>query len=416
MRLRHNVAWMMAGQGVYALCQWGKLIALARLGGPEVVGTFALALAIAAPIMLFGGLQMRQVLVADALGRFAFETYRTVRIYSIGLAWLVVVAVVVFLGYRGTVAAVILGVGVARAFESVSDLYYGLEQRHQRLDLVAQSMMLRGALTLAVLILVFAWTRDLALGALAMALTSGAVWLFFDRWAVKPWRQAAQPDPKKSDWAQLWLLAGLGLPLGVTLLLTSLNVNLPRYLIENHLGKEELGLFAAMAYFVTAGQMVVSALCQPASPRLANVFAQGNFRALRKLLLQVVAACALLGIVGVAVALLLGDQLLGILYGEAFAGRGDVFVWIMLTGLIIYIAIPFGYALTAMQKFRIQPLLFGGVLIVNGVAGYLLIQSYGIVGAVWGWLLASLCQALLAAAVCWWSVRAGEAASLPQTG
>jgi O-antigen/teichoic acid export membrane protein len=406
---------MMVGQGLYALCQWGKLVGLARLGGPEIVGTFALALAIAAPIMLFGGLQMRQVLVADAVGRFTFESYRTVRLYGISLAWLTVAAVAMCFGYTGPVAAVILSVGAGRAFESMSDLYYGLEQRHQRLDLVAQSMMLRGVLTLAALILVFWWTRDLALGALAMAVMSGAVWLLFDRRVAKPWRKAKR-DSKRLARAQLWALAGLGLPLGVTLLLSSLNVNLPRYLIESQLGKEELGRFAAMAYFVTAGHLVVSALCQPASPLFANAFAKGDFRGLRKLLLQVIGACALLGLVGALVALLIGDQILAALYGEAFARGAHVFVWIMVTGLIVYVATPFGYALTAMQLFGLQPLLFGGVLAVNGVASYFLIQNYGMGGAVGGWLLASLCQALLTSTVCWWLIRVGEAASLPQGG
>jgi hypothetical protein len=40
--LRLNFSWTMVGNFVYAGCQWGMLMVLAKLGTPEIVGTFAL--------------------------------------------------------------------------------------------------------------------------------------------------------------------------------------------------------------------------------------------------------------------------------------------------------------------------------------------------------------------------------------
>ena len=45
--LRSNFAWILAGNIVYAVCQWGAIVVLAKLGRSYVVGQFSLGLAIA---------------------------------------------------------------------------------------------------------------------------------------------------------------------------------------------------------------------------------------------------------------------------------------------------------------------------------------------------------------------------------
>ncbi len=411
MRFRHDLAWAMVGQGVSALCQWGRLIAVARLAGAESLGEFALAVAIAMPITQFGGLQMRQILVTDALGRFAFESYRLVRLWGIGVACLVIVGIALWSGYRDQ-ATIILSVGLLKALESMNDLYYGLEQRHRRLDLVAQSLILRGVFTLVVLVLVFYLTRNLALGVLAMAGVSALVWWFFDRRVSRPWRHQGAPGAKP-EWRQLIQLTSLGLPLGVTLLLVSLNVSVPRYVIEHSSGSEALGLFAAVAYFVTAGRVVVNALCAPALPRLADAFASGAVVAFRRLLLKVVGVSACLGLAGVAVAVVAGKPFLTLVYGEQFAQRPDVFSWVMVTGMVSYAAIPFGQGLTAMRIFHGQVFLFAAVLAINLLACLLLVPSFGTLGAVWGWLSAAVFQLLLTAGLTWYGLRAEGRIAIP---
>jgi hypothetical protein len=73
--LRVNFLWTLAGNVIYAACQWGILIALAKLGTLQMVGEFALALAVTAPILIGAGLSLRSVQVTDALGEYEFRDY-----------------------------------------------------------------------------------------------------------------------------------------------------------------------------------------------------------------------------------------------------------------------------------------------------------------------------------------------------
>src|SRR5690242_13021708 len=56
MSWRSNFAWALSGNVVYAACQWGMVIALAKLGNSFMVGQFSLGLALAAPVMMFTNL------------------------------------------------------------------------------------------------------------------------------------------------------------------------------------------------------------------------------------------------------------------------------------------------------------------------------------------------------------------------
>jgi O-antigen/teichoic acid export membrane protein len=143
-----NAGIMGGGQVTYVACQWGMLIVLARLGGPETVGRFALALAITAPIMLFSNLALRAALVTDVRGEHPLGRYLALRLTTTTLGLVITGAATLPLGYEGRTVLLILAVALAKSIENLSDILYGIAQRHERFDLIAASMASRGALGL----------------------------------------------------------------------------------------------------------------------------------------------------------------------------------------------------------------------------------------------------------------------------
>src|SRR6266478_5390347 len=171
--LRVNFLWTLSGNVVYAACQWGMLVVLAKLGTPQLVGEFALALAITAPIVIGAGLSLRSVQVTDAASEYPFGDYLLVRLLTTAAAGAVIVGIVCLSGYGWNTAAIILVVALAKAFESISDIFYGLLQQHERMDRIAISMMIKGPLSLVALGTAIYLTGDLLLGVCGLA----AAWL-----------------------------------------------------------------------------------------------------------------------------------------------------------------------------------------------------------------------------------------------
>ncbi len=178
--LTGNFSWTLAGNVVYAGCQWAMLAVLAKLGTPGMVGRFVLSLAVTAPIIMFSNLQLRAVQATDARREYQFADYLGLRLVCTLLAAVAIIAVTFLSGHKGETAAVILAVGAAKAFESISDIYYGLLQRHERMDYIARSMMVKGPLSLVALATGSYVTGSIFWGACAMALVWGLVLVFYD--------------------------------------------------------------------------------------------------------------------------------------------------------------------------------------------------------------------------------------------
>jgi O-antigen/teichoic acid export membrane protein len=363
--LRQNFSWTFAGNVVYAASQWGVLVVLARLGSPELVGQFALGLAVTAPVILFANLALRQVQATDARREYTFGEYLGLRLLTTALALLVILFIAVAF-YRDDTRVIILMIGLSKSFEAISDIIFGLLQQHERMDRIAKSLMIEGIATLLVAAAVMAVTHSLFLVTAAIAVVWGLQLLFYDLrsgWIVTGSLRLLRPTFRRDSMLRLLWLA---LPLGFVVMLISLNTNIPRYFIETYLGSAQLGIFAAMGYLMLAGNTVVSALGQSASPRLAAYYAQGNREAYKRLLLRLLAIGACLGAAGILAAVVAGRWLLHLLYGPAYAAYASVFVWVMFAAAVTYLDSFVGYGVTSARIFRLQ-------IILTGVPSLLLI-------------------------------------------
>lgn len=395
--LRVNFSWTFIGNVVYAACQWGMLIVLSKFGSPEMVGRFVLGLAVTAPVFMFTNLQLRAVQATDAKRDYEFGDYLCLRLATTTLAVLVIAGIVVASTYSWETAGVVLCVGIAKAFESVSDVFYGLLQQHEQMDRIAKSMMLKGVLSLATLGIVVFVTRNVLWGTVGLLVSWAVVLFTYDMGSAKRLLPAGYKLRRIvfARWhhAALLNLTQLSLPLGFVMLLISLNTNIPRYFVKLYLGEDALGIFAAIAYSIVAGTTVVSALGQSASPRLAKYYAHNNQSAFLTLLFKLIVIGAGLGGAGVLVSLIAGREILTFLYQPEYAQK-TLFVWVMIAAAFGYIGSFLGYGITATRQFRRFILPYIGVTLITVAASGLLIPLKGLEGAAWSLGITSLAQCL----------------------
>lgn len=395
--LRKNVSWSFTGNVIYSACQWGMLVVLARLGTPEQVGQFALGIAITAPVVLFTNLQLRAVIATDAKGEFAFQHYLSLRLLLSFLALLVISIIVAFTDYRTETLFIIVAIGISKAIESISDIYYGYMQFQERMDIMAHSLIYRGIGSLIAVVVAMWLTGSVLAACCLFTLVWLAVLLRFDIPRVTRLRKARLLDSGSSvaeaedvpfslqlissQRKSLWKLTRLSFPLGVVMLLFSLNVNLPRYFLENYRGEYELGIFAALAYLIVAGNIFVQALGQTTRPRMAKLYAAGNYKEFCKMLFSLSAIGIFIAVAGVVVAALFGEEVLWLLYGPDYSRHASSFVWIMVAGGISFAVSFIGCAMGAMRAFKEQVMPFVIVAVATLIASALLIPEHGIKGA-----------------------------------
>jgi O-antigen/teichoic acid export membrane protein len=381
--LRINFSWTMLGNLIYTGSQWGILVLLARLGTPADVGEFSLGLATTAPVMLFAGLQLRSVQVTDATRLFDFADYAGLRVLTTLLAVLVIFAVAM-VAYRGELALTVCAFAVTKGIEAFSDIVYGFCQQHERMDIVAQSLMLRGVLSLIAVAVTFTAFRNVWLSVCGMAVGWVVTFVAFDLpAALKIAGRRHFLVPRFSPQVLKKLLR-MSFPLGVVTMLLSLNANIPRFLIGHERGIRELGAFSALSYALLAGTTIVSALGQSAAPRLAQYSSQGCTREFNRLSNRLIVIGMALGAAGILGAATVGRQVIGMIYGQEYAGYARLFLWLMIASAFTYMASFAGYSLTAARHFCVQMPLFGILTALTLGLCLVLVKANGAIGAAQG--------------------------------
>jgi O-antigen/teichoic acid export membrane protein len=391
---RANLAWTSAGTVVYAASNWAVLCLIAKLGTPEMVGQYALGLAVITPVLMLAQMNLRAVLATDARGEHCFRDYWRLRIHGTLLGLAVIVGLAA-MGYGVRTGAIIVAVGLSQSVEGISDIYFGLMQRHERMDRITVSQIWRGLLSLAAMGLGVWATGSVFWGALAMFGARALVLVFYD--AAAGTRDFVACEPKiESGWRQsglrqlslLWLAA----PLAAVMLLNSLCTNMPRYFLDHYLGTAELGIFSAAASLVAVGNNIVNAVGQAVTPRLAKLLAWEGQEKFSSFSVRLMGFGLALGLCAVGCALTQGPWVMRLMFKPEYARHNDLLVMLMMAGATSYIASMAGYAVTAARSFQLQAPVFAMAALATLGASAWLIPGHGLAGAAWALGIASAVQ------------------------
>jgi O-antigen/teichoic acid export membrane protein len=400
--LTRNFSWTLIGTALYAFCQWGVLVVLAKLCSTLMVGQFALALAITAPVFVFAGLNLRTVQVTDARGDFRFGDYLGLRLLSISAALTFVFAIEIASGHDAHLQFVVVITGAAKALDLIGDIVFGLQQKYERMDRIAISQMIRGVLQLLAVAAAAYATRNVLWAVTGQAAVSLVVLLTYDLRNAGRLHRFPWPTRNPARYLTLVRLATLrfgtrrniralirvSFPLGLVAMLGSLMVNIPRYFIESTAGMAKLAVYSAMGYIMIVGGMAASSLCQATAARLARYYVE-SLSQFRRLLLQLTAIAAANGVIGVLAAVLWGRQFLTIMYRPEYAMYPSVFAWLMAAAGVSYVVSVLGFGLAAARKFDVQLAVYICAALVTAAACVPLVPRYSLLGAAWA-LLAGL--------------------------
>jgi O-antigen/teichoic acid export membrane protein len=412
--LRANFSWTFVGNSIYSACQWGALVALAKLSSPVIVGQYSLGVAIAMPVISLTGLQIRSVIASDVRETYKFGEYVGFRLFSVALAMLVIVAIPLVLHSGALMTLLTFVIGLSLAIENISDVYYARFQFLDRMDRIAKSQILRAPLSLLALGLGVYFTGQLTWGVAAMVLVRVVVLFAYDRRIQthcsepldldSPASRAAFEHLKETlrpRWepSKMLRILWLALPLGIVAMLVNLNVNVPRYFIQWKLGTRQLGIYSALAFLMSAGNLLVGALAQSVFVRLARLYAEGRRRAFTLLLLKLLGIGTVLGMGGILVAWVAGAKLLAIIYRPEYATESRLLVWFMVVAWVGYLGQFMGYAMTSARLFVHQIPLFAMGVVIIAAGSYWLVPRTGLQGAILASMAGVLAQLFASAAV-----------------
>jgi O-antigen/teichoic acid export membrane protein len=383
--LRRNFSWALVGNVFYSACQWGMLIILAKIGTPEMVGEFTLALALTAPVFMLANLQLRAIQATDHRSKYSLDDYLALRLVSTGIAFFVIMLIAASSTYLNSTRWVIIVIAIAKGFESISDIFYGFIQQRERMDYISISLTLKGILSLLMLTIGVLSTGSILGGVIGLAMAWLILLLSYDLLTVKHLIKQLDLDEAQKirphwHWPTQGKLVKLALPLGFVMLLVSLNTNVPRYFIERFMTPRELGIFAAIAFLPLIGSVIQGALAQTASPRLAKYYAEGKRRDFIRLLLSLISIALLLGLSAIIISTLAGKTILTLVYKPEYSHYSNLLLWLMAAAALDYVSSFLGTAITSVRYFRSQVPIIATTLVILSMSCFYFIPILGLIG------------------------------------
>lgn len=380
-----SAKWLLSGNFIYAASQWLLLVILAKLGTPEMVGQFTLALSIAAPVYMFTNLQLRPIQVADANEIYKFSDYYGLRL--IGVIVAVVLIVILANELNPGISVVIAVVAAMKGVEAVADIIHGALNAKNNTVRIAKSLMIKGVASVIVFTIAIGVTKDIVVGVSSLAVTWFAVLVIYDFNGIG-YNKCLRLE---YNWRAFGALAKKAYPLGIAVMLVSLQANIPRYFLEKFSGTAAVGIYSALAYILIIGGVFINSLGQSISPQLASYWVSNDVVNFKRIANRTAIIAGALGFLSVGMVFFLGKWFLLTFYGEEYAQWNNALLIVMVSGAFLYMASVFGYAMTAANALKPQVPMFIAVAFGAFAASWFLIPAYGIIGAA----LASLITALL---------------------
>lgn len=318
--LGSGVAWNAAGSLVYSAANWLTTVLVAVLGNSlELSGNLAIAMAIGnltATIALFN---LRPIQVSDVEGSFStsqFVSFRAVTSFA---------ACLISIGYALlTVAPYCLEVVVAyiafKIADSFVDVFHGIDQRNNRLDIVGKSQMIRGVLVVLIFSITIELTNNLALAIWLISIATVAVVVIFD------YRKSSRLENFGLDFGKkpIKALFAVCVPGLLSMLLCTYVVTYARQYYGTIYGSYYLGIYAAIATPSVVVQLLAGYLYYPLLGPIAEFWKEKKYKKISLISIRFFACLSALVVLCIIFFALFGEFFFGLIYGADIAQYYEV--------------------------------------------------------------------------------------------
>ena len=378
-----NLLGNLAASGVSVL----YLLIVTRLTATSVADQFSLVWSIGTLWVVIGLFQVRNYHGTDVRQKHSFRAYFQARILTILAMIVTLLPYLKIIGgnrYPSSVILMAFLMILYRAWDAVSDLFQGLFQQRERMDIAGKTMFYRYSTSAVVLFLSLFVSKSLITSLLTLTVWNGLFILLYEfrfvyQFESINWRGVF--DLRKIYESLDILKECFPLFLNGFILLYVLNE--PKLIIERGLSEEVLqtgmqrdfNILFMPVFFMS----LIILMVRPLTTQLAFLYVDKEYdkfdSIIKKLLLYIIGG----GLLVVCLAYLLGVQVLGLVFG--LASYQLPFTILILAGVLYAVAIIFENILTIMRKQHLLIAIYVAMLVVTLLITKMFVYSWGMLGA-----------------------------------
>ncbi len=398
--LLNKAKWLLSGNILFAFSQWLMLIMFSHFSSPTQLGYYSYALAITAPIFMLFNLQLRPLVVADLNleKKFSFSEYLSLRLLTTFCA---IIVSLFFIDWNNNLAlSIVLIVVFIKSSEAVSDIVYAYYNANKKTKFISKSLTIKSILVTVSSFCILYMMHNIVYALIAMLIGYLLILVFLDIRKNIEHLQEVNVFNKN-----LKKIVQTGLPLGIAVMLVSLQTNIPRYFLEHYSSVELVGVYTILYYFIVIGGIVINSVCQYLSPYFSEFYRDLRIEELKRIIKNAFFIALSLGVAGLVISLFLNDFIIKTIYGKDYLAYAYLLPYIMIAGIFTYLSVVNGYLLTSLKLLKIQMPVFLILVCLTVIYSYLLIPVYGLTGAIYTTILSAVSQFLISSFIIYTKIQ-----------
>ena len=383
-----------------------------RLTSPIEADSFSLAYGIAAILVVVGMFQVRSYQATDVSFRHSFTSYFLARCISLTLMVLVFFPYLsiskIDLNEREKVAIIALYV-LFRMCEAISDLFQGLFQQHERLDIAGKSMTIRYTFSTIFLFILLYTTKSLVSSLTLLVVLN---FLFVMGYDFVKARSFERIDFSSIEFKSLLVDACSILknciPLFISGFLLAYIFNEPRIAIdmEIRLGhliegtQRDYNILFMPVFFMSLFILIL----RPLTTQLAIFWKDKEYKRFDGIIVKLLVIILGLGFVLTLVAYFIGTPILSVVFGLDLNRYKETLAILVFSGILYSIGIVFGDVMTVLRRQSYLLPVYLLMFVASKLTNLQFVQRSGLFGASLSFLLVMVVY-FIGSIVSYWIAR-----------
>lgn len=354
---------------MFGFCQWVTIILLVKFSNTTLLGHYTYGIALVAPLILLLSFGLNTLIVTN--NKFKHNIYYYTRcISSIFIILIYMLIVIKWTNLNSEVYLLMAFIALSKVIENVNDIkfaYWISENNHRKVGIFKIGLSIfQISLTTFFVIYYHSLLTALIIYSVSLLIYT----LLSNRKQLKI---------SIKGFSEIIILCWIGLPISLTLFLSSLNSNIPKYLLEYFSNIENVGIFSGLLTLYSVGNTFLFSIYNYLLPIVVKN--KNNYIFLRKVLLNIILLGFLTSIIIILFGSIYFDNIVYIILSDKFAKFDKEFILLVSSSCLIYGSILLDLFINSHKKYKYNTIIQIISVIAILISSLINIPKYNILGA-----------------------------------
>lgn len=391
---KKNLFWNMFASGVNAAEAVIIIIVASRVNDISEVGALSIAFSLANLFMVFGKFGIKNYQVAHDGFDVSFESFLRLRIVTVIMMVLALAGYLFYNIYAGkytiSKAIIVTGVCIWYSIEAFEDVFVAHMQTKGKLYVGNKVFITRWCLIFVSLIATDIMTRNLILSLVVADITALATEVFCITYLCR--KHGMEGDGVSVGVLKLLIT---NVPLCISQVSYFYMTNVSKFVIDRKMDDVAQAIYGYISVPVFVISLINSIIYQPLLMGYVMDIREGRIEALTKKIIRQVLVIAMVMLVCLTGAYLIGIQVISLLYGIDLYEYKSLMLLLLTGGGALAVGGFLETILVIMNKRKTTMLVYLVVCVFSTVITVIMVNLYSLKGAVYGYLFTMCMMALL---------------------